>query len=368
MAATVQFDPARDSTRVVDALCKSLEEGRIVGLSTETAYVPCVLPRFASRLVELTRRAEMEQLVVLLDDPSAFLEGFSALSSRMRRLVRRGWPGPIVIEAPVTAESRPKVAASDLEDAIDRECLRATMPVSRVIDDVTARLRQPLLSLMNFSSPMSASSTQFAERWQDGIDLIVDAGQPRFTSPPTLVGAGPEGLKVLSPGIVGEDMVHRMSARVYLFICTGNTCRSPMAEGLFRQMLATELRCSQDELITSGMLILSAGLAAPQGMPASEESVSLLKERGIDLGSHSSQPVTRELLQHSDHVFTMTARHREQILRSFPELAEQVELLSPEGVDIVDPIGGGWEDYAECLQQIEHALKHRLQTERDRED
>ncbi len=368
MAETVQFDPEGDASRIVAAVCQSLEQGRITGLPTETAYVPCVLPQYASRLTELASRDKEQQLVALLNDATPFLEAFSTLTGRMRRLVRRGWPGPIVLEAPVAHESRTRLDASELRHAIVGDTLRVTMPVSLVIEGVTARLGKPLVALMSFATPMSTSAAQLADRWQDQIDLIVDAGPPRFSSSPTLVGAGLDGLKILSPGLVGEEMVHRMSAKVFLFICTGNTCRSPMAEGLFRQMLAKELHCSPDELIRSGMLVLSAGLSATHGMPASEESVSLLKERGIDLAGHSSQPVTRELLQHSDHVFTMTGRHREQILRVYPELAEQIEVLAPDGVDIVDPMGGSWDDYADCLQQIEHALEHRLRTELDRED
>src|SRR5690606_38607488 len=101
---------------------------------------------------------------------------------------------------------------------------------------------------------------------------------------------------------VSERMLARLAGEVYLFVCTGNTCRSPMAEALFRKMLADRLECREDELMDHGFVVISAGLAAYKGAPAAPESLEILRREGIDLSAHESQPVTEELLFHCDHI------------------------------------------------------------------
>ena len=93
-----------------------------------------------------------------------------------------------------------------------------------------------------------------------------------------------------------------------------------------------------------------------QAIGPSPEGVALLERRGIDLGRHASQPLTEQLLNFSDHVYTMTHSHREAILRFRPDLAERVELLSRNGRDVVDPIGGGMGEYERCEAEIEENL------------
>jgi protein-tyrosine phosphatase len=155
-------------------------------------------------------------------------------------------------------------------------------------------------------------------------------------------------------------MLDRLAGEVYLFVCTGNTCRSPMAEALFRKMLADRLRCREDELIDHGYMVASAGLAAYKGAAASPEAVELLRKDGVDLSGHESQPVTEELLQHCDHIFTMTRSHREALLSAFPETSGQVRLLSALSQDVSDPMGAGPEEYARCRDVIRQHLEKIL--------
>jgi len=135
-------------------------------------------------------------------------------------------------------------------------------------------------------------------------------------------------------------------------VCTGNTCRSPMAESLMRRKLARRLHCSDDDLLDHGYSVMSAGLAAHRGAPASPEAVELLDEDGIDLRSHESQMLTRALVEQADRIVTMTRSHRDAIVSNMPEFAHKVRVLCPSGRDVADPMGGGEHEYREALTQI----------------
>lgn len=149
----------------------------------------------------------------------------------------------------------------------------------------------------------------------------------------------------------GSDRANRAVLRV-LFVCTGNTCRSPMAEAVFRKLAAEKLQCRDWELRERGVDVFSAGVAAADHCPASSESVQVLREVGIDGSQHLSQLVTGRMLDESTLVLTMTSRHRQALLDARPELNEKFHVLSRSGNDISDPIGGTLDDYRTCLADI----------------
>ena len=138
-----------------------------------------------------------------------------------------------------------------------------------------------------------------------------------------------------------------------LFVCTGNTCRSPMAEGLFREML-------KEENISSVEEISSAGINAIPHQLASLNSIEAIGEKGVDLEAHKSQMLTLDLVESFDLILTMTESHKKTILALVPWLDEKVftlkEYVGQDG-DISDPFGGSLSIYKESLDDIEDSLK-----------
>lgn len=138
-------------------------------------------------------------------------------------------------------------------------------------------------------------------------------------------------------------------------VCTGNICRSPMAERLLAHALAAE-----DGQLAS-LQVVSAGVAARGGDPASANSVIALKKVGLDLSDHQSQPLTPELLERAVAVFVMTETHRAVIQASFEPMPRNIHLLRefmPRDADkeIADPYGGPLPLYESCRDEIVEAI------------
>jgi len=135
-----------------------------------------------------------------------------------------------------------------------------------------------------------------------------------------------------------------------LFVCTGNICRSPMAEYLFRARMADR-----------GWTVVSAGTGAVTGWPASEEAIMALREKEIDARGHRSRPVTKQLLLNSDLIVTMTERHRQDVIQLEPSVASRVRLMTSFGIeahtrDIPDPIGMSLDVYRRTRDVLDSAV------------
>ncbi|HEY5910596.1 MAG TPA: ribose 5-phosphate isomerase B [Verrucomicrobiae bacterium] len=145
--------------------------------------------------------------------------------------------------------------------------------------------------------------------------------------------------------------------KTILFVCTGNVCRSPMAEGLFRHAVQGR----------SDYRVLSAGLGAAEGQPPSGFAVQAVRELGIDISGQRSRMLTPELVEQADYIFGMTHSHIDTVMLLYPQAAEKTfllrefdETLEQFEKDISDPIGGSYEVYLNCRDQIEQGLASLL--------
>ena len=138
-----------------------------------------------------------------------------------------------------------------------------------------------------------------------------------------------------------------------LFVCTGNICRSPIAEGLFRRLLGNR----------KDIEVGSAGVHAVRGQPPSTHAIEVCAEEGVDIRELRSQPLTSALINRASHIFAMTGAHVEAISMLFPNAADKTFLLrefeetgATSWLDVPDPIGLGRDVYITCAQTIKNAL------------
>lgn len=139
--------------------------------------------------------------------------------------------------------------------------------------------------------------------------------------------------------------------RSILFVCTGNTCRSPLAEVLCRRLLADRLGCEPDDLAGRGFVVRSAGIVAYAGDVASGPAVDVAREMRADLSGHRSRPVNPELLAEATDVIAMTAWHELALRHKFGDVGPPPQRLVEAG-DLPDPIGGDIEEYRSCARAI----------------
>lgn len=134
-----------------------------------------------------------------------------------------------------------------------------------------------------------------------------------------------------------------------LFVCTGNTCRSPMAEAIFN----FEAKEKNIDAVA-----LSAGIAAEPGSPVTENAVLATKELGIDISAHKSAQLTREMIAKYDKIYTMTASHASLLRSLFQNDEEKISVL---GGGIPDPFGGDLKVYQNCRDSILAAIKNIIE-------
>ena len=151
-----------------------------------------------------------------------------------------------------------------------------------------------------------------------------------------------------------------MSGLIIVFVCTGNTCRSPMAEAIGKLLLARRLDCPIEELEDRGYVVLSAGMATMGGAPAAAHAIDVVRAMGGSLENHRSRRVTLDLIRRADCIFAMTADHLDSLLDAVPDAQSHTFLLDPEGGDLPDPIGSDQHNYRQTAQIIEQMLEERF--------
>ncbi len=358
---------AQDPRDVVHRAVEALTGGKLVALPTETVYglaVSALDEDAVDRLMTAKGREKSHPFTLAVRSAEEALDYAPDLSPMGRRLSRRCWPGPLTL---VAENHHPESLLTQLpskvrEAVIPNGTVGLRVPAHPLVLDVLRMLTGPVaLTSANLTGkPDAITAEEVIDAFGERIDLVLDGGKSRLGQASSVVKVHERSYEILREGVVTEQHLKRLSSLMILIICTGNTCRSPMAEVIGRRLLAEKIGCAESEIEEHGAMIASAGIAAMSGGRASPQGVEVMEAMGLDLSAHSAQPVSEQMVRHADLILTMTRGHREALLAQWPEAASRTEVLRLDGKDVADPIGESVDEYRRCAEKIQTELRQRV--------
>jgi len=362
-AQILQILQVQDYQQEIARGAEVLSAGKLVVLPTETSYAVAALVSHAearSALRDLRPSPRSKPLTLHVARPSDALAYLGELNDFARRVIKKLWPGPIglIFEVPPLRRKevadRLGVAEAELYDGPN---ITLRCPDHPVFFDVASKLNGPLA--LTAPPGGAAKVTDLDGQILDRVEMILDAGETRFSKPSTLVKVQKNSYDMVRPGVYDRRIIDRLLKTTILFVCSGNTCRSPMAEAIAKRYLAEKLQVGGEELEQKGIYVTSAGASALPGARATPQAAEAVRDMGLDLSHHRSRSLTVELIHQADVVYTMGRGHAQAVAALVPAAADKVVPLDPEH-DIEDPIGGDPALYVNIANQLKTLIEQRL--------
>ncbi len=344
----LKVDPRFPDVIDIGRCAKIIREGGLVIFPTETVYgIAADLnnEKAMERLRRIKQRDKAKPFSVLISQRGLIANYTSSTDTAIYKLIDAYWPGPLTIVVPSKKS--------------DADTYGVRMPdhvvAQKLCQESQCTIAAPSANLQG--KPPPSTCTEALADLDGQVDIALDAGPARFGLGSTVVDMTTSEPKILRQGTIEEKFIfERVKQKTILFVCTGNSCRSVMAEYLLKDVLKDR----------EDVEISSAGTSVFLRSTASSDTINVLKESGIDATKHISQPVNTILLKQADLIFVMTKSHRQQVLERVPEVEKRVYLLREfadiasdmtGNMDIPDPMGQDHRAYVDCKAVIKEAVK-----------
>ncbi|MCC7408924.1 MAG: threonylcarbamoyl-AMP synthase [Phycisphaeraceae bacterium] len=353
---------------------QALRDGGLVVFPTETVYgigASAVHPQAIEALRRFKQRPAGFPFTLHVGSPDDISRWADVDGPVVRRLIRKLLPGPVNLVLDVSddrrAESLSQAGLSPGSEGLiyDRGTLSVRCPDHPLAQRVLSEAGVPVMagSAGRPGEPPAVTAQHAMDATRGVGEVVVDGGQCRYGTPSTIIRVRQtdkgQTIAVEREGVYDHAYVQKVLRRTILLVCSGNTCRSPMAQGLARQILARQTGLKESELESAGWRIESAGLYAAPGAPASAEAVEALGRQDLDIRGHRARMLTPAMIREADVIYGMTRAHVQGVLTMDPSAASKVFPLDADG-DIEDPFGADVTIYEQCAATIRRGLEQRL--------